>query len=90
MENVAFAFALTILAGLATGIGSVIAFLSKSPSRRFLSVALGFSAGVMIYVSLIEIFYKGKVALQAALGDKPGYWATVGCILWRYLIYWSY
>jgi ZIP family zinc transporter len=78
MENVAFAFALTILAGLATGIGSVIAFLSKSPSRRFLSVALGFSAGVMIYVSLIEIFYKGKVALQAALGDKTGYWVTVG------------
>ena len=77
MEHVGFAFFLTLLAGLATGIGSIIAFAAKTPNRRFLSVALGFSAGVMIYVSLVEIFYKGKVALQAALGDKAGYWVTV-------------
>ena len=76
MENVALAFALTIIAGLATGIGSIIAFVSKSPNRRFLSVALGFSAGVMIYVSLVEILNKGRSALEVELGAKPGYWAT--------------
>ncbi len=77
MENLFLAFALTIIAGLATGIGSIIAFVSPKPNRRFLSVALGFSAGVMIYVSLVEIFQKGRTALEASLGDKPGYWATV-------------
>ena len=87
MEHVGFAFFLTLLAGLATGIGSIIAFAAKTPNRRFLSVALGFSAGVMIYVSLVEIFYKGKVALQAALGDKGGILGHGGRVFWRHSIY---
>lgn len=76
--NVLFAFGLTIFAGLATGVGSLMSFFSKKFSPKFLAGALGFSAGVMIYVSLIEIFDKARTALTGALGDKPGYWATVG------------
>jgi ZIP family zinc transporter len=76
--NVLFAFALTVLAGLSTGIGSLIAFYGNPHKRGFLSLALGFSAGVMIYVSLVEIFFKAKVALVGALGARPGYWLTVG------------
>ncbi len=75
-ENLFTAFMLTMLAGLATGIGSLLAFLSKSTNKRFLAVALGFSAGVMIYVSMIEIFVKAKDSLIAARGETEGYWLT--------------
>ena len=74
--NVWIAFGLTLLAGLSTGIGSIIAFLTKK-NTWFLSVSLGFSAGVMIYVSMIEIFYKAKETLVNELGSREGYIATV-------------
>jgi ZIP family zinc transporter len=38
---------------------------------------LGFSGGVMIYVSLVEIFFKAKSSLVTELGESPGYWVTV-------------
>lgn len=76
VENVAFAFSLTVFAGLATGIGSALAFFAKRTNTRFLSIALGFSAGVMIYVSLVEIFVKAKDTLSAELGATQGYWFT--------------
>ena len=60
-NNIAFAFLITLFAGLSTGIGSALAFFTKKTNTRFLSVALGFSAGVMIYVSLVEIFQKAKI-----------------------------
>lgn len=63
---------MTLLAGLSTGIGSLIALLAKRTNRRFLSVSLGFSAGVMVYVSMIEIFAKAQSALTAQLGQRPG------------------
>jgi ZIP family zinc transporter len=77
-ENIWVAFGLTLFAGLATGIGSTIAFFAKRTSTRFLSTSLGFSAGVMIYVSLIEIFSQAKIGLVAELGQTKGYWSTVG------------
>lgn len=70
------AFLLTLFAGLSTGIGSLIAFFAKKTNKKFLSVSLGFSAGVMIYVSMIEIFQKAKTSLTAELGDKGGSWAA--------------
>jgi len=75
-NNVWFAFGLTLFAGLATGVGSAIAFFAKKTNTRFLSVALGFSAGVMIYVSMIEIFFKARDSLAAMYGDTRGYWYT--------------
>jgi ZIP family zinc transporter len=77
MNNIVFAFLLTLFAGLATGIGSLIAFLAKSTNKKFLSVSLGFSAGVMIYVSMVEIFVKAKDSLILARGEKVGSWLTV-------------
>lgn len=77
-ENVLLAFGLTLFAGLATGIGSAFALFTSTTNTRFLSFSLGFSAGVMIYVSMIEIFFKAKDALTSALGYTEGYWATVG------------
>lgn len=75
--NVLFALGLTLFAGLSTGIGSLIGFLSKQFNPKFLTVSLGFSAGVMIYVSLVEIFVKARDALSVGLGDKMGYVVTV-------------
>ena len=76
MENILFAFLLTLLAGLSTAIGGLISALSKEGNKKFLAVSLGFSAGVMIYVSMVEIFFKAKVALTEDLGEKVGYWVT--------------
>ncbi len=76
-ENILFALGLTAFAGLSTGIGSLMAFLSKKFNPKFLAGALGFSAGVMIYVSLVEIFTKAKDSLSLAYGDKMGYTYTV-------------
>lgn len=75
-NTVAFAFGLTLFAGLSTGIGSAIAFFAKKTNTAFLSVALGFSAGVMIYVSFVEIFVKARDVLSESMGEGPGYWAT--------------
>ena len=76
LKNVLFAFSLTLLAGLSTGIGSALAFYTKQTNKKFLSVALGFSAGVMIYVSMIEIFAKSRSALEVVYGPTVGYWVA--------------
>jgi ZIP family zinc transporter len=78
MSDVLFAFALTAFAGLATGIGSAIAFAARQTNYRFLSVSTGFSAGVMLYVSFVEIFYKGSDALVQVYGDPLGHWINAG------------
>lgn len=77
MNNVYWAFGLTLFAGLCTGIGSALAFFVKKTNAKFLSVSLGFSAGVMIYVSMIEIFQKAQVSLISYMGTKMGSWVTV-------------
>jgi len=79
MDNSAFlfAFSLTLLAGLSTGIGSALSLLAKRTSTKFLSASLGFSAGVMIYVSFVEILGKAKDALVSSFGERGGNWATV-------------
>lgn len=84
--TVLLAFFLTLLAGLSTGIGSFIAFLCRHTNRKFLSVSLGFSAGVMIYVSMIEIFFKAQEALIAEMGARPGSWATVAAFFGGMLV----
>ncbi|MCK9269053.1 MAG: zinc transporter ZupT [Bacteroidales bacterium] len=75
--NVLFAFGLTLLAGLSTGIGSVMALLSRKFNPKFLAGSLGFSAGVMIYVSFVEIFAKAKDSLVEAHGLQAGNIYTV-------------
>lgn len=75
-NTIAFAFGLTLFAGLSTGIGSAIAFFAKTTNTGFLSVALGFSAGVMIYVSFVEIFAKARIELTSELGSTQGYLIT--------------
>ncbi|MBB6481424.1 zinc transporter ZupT [Spirochaeta isovalerica] len=86
-SSILFALSLTIFAGLSTGIGSLIGLLSKKFNPKILTISLGFSAGVMIYVSMIEIFVKARDSLSAALGEKTGYiWTTVAFFIGIFII----
>lgn len=82
------AFLLTLFAGLSTGIGSLLAFNKKATSKTFLSFALGLSAGVMIYVSFVEIFVKAKDALIIDFGVKNGYILTTLSFFFRGILNW--
>lgn len=73
MNDIIFAFGITLFAGLSTGIGSILAFYTKQTNKKFLSGALGFSAGVMIYVSMIEIFPEARESLEGLYGARLGY-----------------
>ncbi len=71
-ENIIFAFILTAIAGLSTGIGSLIALIAKQTNTKFLCASLGFSAGIMIYVSFMEMLPQAKDFLVADYGEKVG------------------
>lgn len=78
MENLWVAIGLTLFAGMATGIGSILAFMTSRTNYRALSVGTGFSAGVMLYVSFVEIFSeKGANALVEYYGYTQGHWINV-------------
>ncbi len=79
LSNVLPAFLLTLFAGLSTGVGSAIAFFGKKTNKAFLAVSLGFSAGVMIYVSLVEIFQKAQSSLRAAYDSD--FWGSAVTVL---------
>lgn len=78
MDNpVLFALLLTLLAGLSTGIGSAMAFFTKKTNTSFLSMSLGFSAGVMVYVSFVELFPAAQADIAHTFGDRTASWLTV-------------
>lgn len=85
-STILFAFGLTLFAGLSTGIGSAIAFFAKKTNTGFLSVALGFSAGVMIYVSFVEILVKARTSIVSEMGEISGSWITVGAFFGGILV----
>ncbi|WP_418981802.1 zinc transporter ZupT [Alistipes sp.] len=68
---------LTLGAGMATGIGSAIAFFAKRTNKRLLSFSLGFSGGVMVYVSFVELFAQANLALTTQWGPRLGVIVTV-------------
>lgn len=78
LPNFWVALGLTLFAGLTTGLGSLLAFGARRTSYRFLSVSTGFSAGVMLYVSFVEILPKAERALVQSEGASAGPWMTVG------------
>ena len=73
MNGIVFAFLLTIIAGTATGVGGLVVLFSKRTSKKFLSICLSFSAGVMLYISFAEILLEAFEDLEYALGDGVGY-----------------
>ncbi len=71
-EAIIYALLLTLFAGLATGVGSLIAFVAKQTNKMLLAFSLGLSAGVMIYVSFVELFTGANESLQSFYGEGLG------------------
>ena len=67
-----FAFSLSFFAGISTGIGSILCLLYKKFNPKFLGIMLGISAGVMLYVSFVEILVKAKTSLALRFGEQLG------------------
>ena len=68
--DILIALGLTMVAGLSTGIGSIIAFATKKTDNRFLSAAMGLSAGVMLYVSFMELIPEAVAQLNQTFDGK--------------------
>ena len=82
MESaVLFAFLVTLGAGLATAVGAAVGLFARHTNRQFLAVALGFSAGVMIYVSFVEILPKAGDYIAQGVSDMTGAVTTAGAFL---------
>jgi ZIP family zinc transporter len=77
LNSVILAFSLSLVAGMSTAIGGGIALFVKNTNTKFLSLSLGFSAGVMIYVSMIEIFAEARAFFNIGLGEKIGELITI-------------
>lgn len=58
---------LTLLAGSSTFVGAFLGILTKKPSNRMLAFSLGFAAGIMLLISLMEML----PAALAAEGMSP-------------------
>lgn len=80
-SSVLFAFLVTLGAGLATAVGAAFGLFAKHTNRSFLALSLGFSAGVMMYVSFVEIIPKATDFLTPSLGDSVGTTAMAGSFL---------
>ena len=79
---------LSFLAGAATAIGGGLAFVIKKENLRVLSLGLGFSAGVMIYVSFMELLPQAKEALSALYGARMAGWTGVGLFFAGIVLAW--
>lgn len=76
MENFWIAFSLTLVAGMATAIGSAIAFFLPRTNYRALAICLAFAAGVMLYVSFVEILPKSLDQISESVNSNRAAWFT--------------
>ncbi|MBR5141994.1 MAG: zinc transporter ZupT [Bacteroidales bacterium] len=72
MNGVLGALLLTLVAGAATGIGGALVLFKKKLSSNFLAGALGVSAGVMIFISLTELFPEAQAEIASIGSLKYG------------------
>ena len=56
-DTILIAFLFSLAAGLSTGLGSLVAFFIKDFKHRYLSLLMGFSAGVLIQISFMELLF---------------------------------
>lgn len=76
-QTLIIAFSLSTIAGLSTGFGSLIGLFTKKTNTTFLAVALGFSAGVMLFVSFIDIIPKATENLELMYDEKTAFNLTL-------------
>ena len=72
LDKIWWGLTLSAIAGLATGAGSLIALFAKKADKKFLSCALGLSAGVMVYISLFEMLGEAHSKLGNIWGERMG------------------
>ena len=72
MNGVLSALLLTLIAGAATGIGGALVLFKKKLSSNVLAGALGLSAGVMIFISLAELFPESQAEIASIGSLKHG------------------
>lgn len=67
-----YALLLSIIAGMATLIGALLVVFTKKDNKRFISAALGFASGVMISVSMLELYSSSYDLISADTNDFLG------------------
>ena len=72
MGEVTHALLLTLIAGAATGAGGALILFRQKLSSNFLAAALGLSAGVMIFISLAELYPEAQAAIEASDAVRNG------------------
>lgn len=77
MDNVVQSFGLTLIVGLTMGLGSILSFFVSSSHKKFLSLALSFSAGIMIYVSFMEMLPEGIHLIEEYIGEGSSWVALI-------------
>jgi zinc transporter, ZIP family len=80
------AFILTFIAGMATSIGGLIAFFARRTKTTFLAFSLGFSAGVMIYISFTELLSNAKGIISGEYSQKISSWLTLSFFVAGFLL----
>ena len=86
VNNIGLALLLTTLAGLSTTIGSILSLFLKRPGPRFMALALGFSAGVMVLVSFVELLQGGMEIVGFASAHLAFFAGMVGLFILDALI----
>ncbi|SHE68711.1 zinc transporter, ZIP family [Tissierella praeacuta DSM 18095] len=77
-KEVILSLGLTTIVGLSMGIGSLLSFFVKETNKRFLAIALSFSAGIMIYVSFMAILPEGMELIETYFGEHSNFIALGG------------
>lgn len=80
-QNFGIAMTMTLLAGLTTAVGAGIAFVVKKDNLKALSVGLGFSAGVMIFLSFTDIIPEAGTMLSAHFPQIHEWLVMLGFVL---------
>lgn len=79
IENAVLALALTAIAGISTVLGALIAGRARRGSSEYFSISLGFSAGVMVYLSFFELLVESRTELGRFFPGAD--WLVVSCFL---------
>jgi ZIP family zinc transporter len=85
-SSVAIALCLTLFAGLSTSLGALVIFIARRPPMTLLSFGLGFSSGVMVYISLAELLPQATEEIGESIGEKPGGWLAIACFFGGILV----
>lgn len=78
-NNIITALFLSFFAGAATAVGGLLSFFVKKDNFNVLALGLGFSAGVMLFVSFMEILPQAEIALRQFYSVKTAAWCALGC-----------